>query len=1471
MTTATASWCRRMWRTLAATVLAAAVGAQDDSFQTTGLFSLPRSQDDIFEWRKARDEIQQGKYSEAVERLHALLVGRRQGVIPVLDGVDRYLGERAAVIQTLRDLPPDGLAAYERLAAREAGGLVHSAFAGNKPNELEALADAFPTSTAGRKARLRLAALALERGDAASVVRHALAARDATNASDPSYARILAYLQLGRGLTEGQRLALDLPEPIRALVAAAEVSLPDAAATQHWNDHYGFARRPFSPPKGRIRLRNQLAIEPYGFDANEYAIHVVGGAYGLYVSDGERVVALDPFSRVPLWEAESAFLREAENRGEYGGQLNPNTVLAPAVSDDVVVASLLVPSEGENARVRAFDVMLKIPVRRLAAFDRLTGKQLWSHYDTKGGPITRRFDRHLACGPPLIDGDTVYVSSHDQAGSIAFYLAAYDLKTGEPRWHRLICSSQLEVNMFGNARLEFAASPLAIEGGVIYGTTNLGVCFAANQADGSLRWVSAYEVTRMPPTRLTHQEERAVYFANNPVLLADGVVACTPLDSEYILGLDADTGRVLWRQHYLARFGDENNHLQWLLGAIDDEFIVSGVGVLAIKAHSSRASLQPTVRLVRSRESLGIDPILDRPPRGAVVDGKIWYSRGAGVTVFDSRGTTDPTASSLLRSELTGNLVVTDGMVISAHRRGVDVFYDLELLVQQAERDYRERPDDPLAALEFAHLLRAQAGDNVEGPTAERSAEALRRGLAACAKLGIGSGSAVYSQLANQLFDLSLLRADSIAKRDGERALAQLRQARDGAPNDERWLEAQRRILALVRGSAAQIAELAKVEDRLGDRVARFDGGRELPAAAYVRWQIAERETTAERSLAAWQTLLERWPDVAIDGGAAREVAVARIDRLLARHGRGVYAAIEERAALALASASGDARALADIIERFPHSDAANGAVRSLMDLALAQGDLEAAVRCFRYGSARASIAASLHRRLLEAARGRGNPPLAAALRDRLAASFGDVPSDLPKDGGAAYRDLPPVTLVPPTPPPPLAAPPTHRLAMLQALVPGNRLQWVGAEVVPGFSPPPFVPFFVWEGGTVLRAHALQGEAAEIEAPLFTVDCPRLNPGTPLLVCGDRVVVVEQDRVRALRLRDGVQEWSRPAGDDRAFESLGVHAGLVQLFSEHAGASDGGRVVGLEPTTGAVMFERVFDSREASLSPTAAGGRLWSLRPEPDDPKRVWLEEMDPLTGQALNRCLLSDRVRALLQLPDGFTVQGALMRILSHLFVVDDLVVLAADGVSESPDRPPTLVALQRDGGVGWHWRGTPRRALGYLWHHDDTIAVYEAGAHSGGQVALLDGKTGRPVGNLGGLGGSLVALATPRPLHRDMEAPPLLVLANFNGSDWSVLCRAFGAERKPSFRASLAADGDIANPVGEPILGRDFLLVAVGVIGQNESYLHTFDLQRGTEAQRRRLAGVQVNRMTSQDGVVALETGDGITILGQRGTPLR
>ena len=1463
-------------RTLAALLVMPAVAlAQTESFQGNGLFSLPRSQDDVFFWRTAREELAAGKIQEGVERLQALLDGKRGGVVPVLEGVDRYLGLRAAVIETLRDLSPEASVAYERLVAREGGGLLRDALTSARVDDLTAVAHAFPTAEAGRAARLRLGDLEFVAGRPLTAMRHYLTARDATSPSHPSYAGIQRRLDLTRALAEGLRTGDPLPKDLAELVAQARTSVPSADDAQR--DHFGFARRPPMAPRGQPTRQRWEQIEPTGFSANDFAMHVVGDASGLFVTDGLRVLAIDPFARERLWEGEGPFLREGEDYHEYESQIDVNFALAPAVTSDVVVAALQVPTEGENSRFRQFDVIVKIPSRRLVAFERSTGKQLWTHYDGRTGPITARFRGHEACASPVIEGDTVYVPSHDKTGSIAFSVAAYDLHTGEPRWRRLICSSQLEVNMFGNARKEFAASPLALHGGVIYGCTNLGVCFAVDQADGAVRWVSAYEVTAMPATRLTHQEERAVFFANNPVSVTDGVMACTPLDSQYVVGMDCASGRMLWRLPYQARMSSGDNNVRWLLGAIGDEFIVSGQGVLAIKARPAGIRQTAEVRLVRSRENLGVDPLLDLPPRGTLVDGKIYYPSNNGVSVFDVRGTADPIITTLPRLPRPGNLLLTDGLLVSARSGAVEIYFDSDSLLQFAERQVRERPDDPSPALTLAQMLRAQAGDNLEGSLADRAAAVLRAGLDACARRGVSPTDPVRLRMGGMLFDLAVARGVSISRREPERALTMLRRARDDAPDDDRWLVAQRRILALTRGPAAACREFDLLAERLGDAVVRFDGGIELPAKAYAFWQAAELEIEPGRSLARWQDLLEHHPDVRIEGIEARALAQQRISRLLEKHGVAIYADIERRAGEALAAAVGDAASLSAVVDRFPHSAVAREALKSIMDLAVAEGDLDAAVRCIRRADERASGAPDsalpgLARRLQETAARCGNHALAAALAARLRAEHGRARSDFASDNGRAYSELPlPGGTEAPKALPPVLAP-THRVAHIAPTIPGSRLAIFDADVVPGFAPTVEPPLFVWEGGAVLRAFDAGGDPARLAAPIYSLDCPRIMSTAPLLVCGDRLLVSENDRIRGVDLRSGRVRWTRTAPDDRALYALGVQSGVLVVFSEHNRAADGGTLLGIEPLSGAVVFERRFGALEPSLAPVGADGAIWSLRP--GDEGRLTLHRIDPLSGRTVRRLALQQETLEVLGLASEFARAGALLRIHERLLVDGDGVYLAADGVSEDRRRPPAIVALSHEGAVRWTWRGSAGRSLHHLLHRGGVIGVIEHGPVQGGRLVVLDTRNGgRELHDIGNLGRSVQLLSPRRAGSPEQAGADVVVVAGLQPDGWRLLCRSLTAP-KPAIRVLLPGTPKFAAPQDQPMFGDDFVVTAMSLLGQNgqnETLLLTYDLENGTERTRVRLPNVQAQGLRRAGPWLALESSEGVTILGDRGAALR
>lgn len=74
--------------------------------------------------------------------------------------------------------------------------------------------------------------------------------------------------------------------------------------------------------------------------------------------------------------------------------------------------------------------------------------------------------------------------------------------------------------------------------------------------------------------------------------------------------------------------------------------------------------------------------------------------------------------------------------------------------------------------------------------------------------------------------------------------------------------------------------------------------------------------------------------------------------------------------------------------------------------------------------------------------------------------------------------------------------------------------------------------------------------------------------------------------------------------------------------------------------------------------------------------------------------------------------------------------------------------------------------------------------------------------------------------------------------------------------------------------MFGDDFVVTAMSVLGQNgqnETLLLTYDLQNGAERTRVRLPNLRVQGLRRAGPWLALESSEGVTILGDRGAPLR
>lgn len=1387
------------------------LGSQDDN-----LFSLTRSQEDIHEWDLALAELQKGEAPAAVERLHRLLRTEIGGVAPVAPG--RFLGLRLAVVTTLANLPPAAVEAYEALVQREVGNLGSRPLHELDPDQLAQLAQRFPTAAIGRSARLRLGDLALEAGLGLTAVDHYRLALDSSPIGSAHERVAHERLQCAAVLVQPRTAraaaaARTLPAPALAVLdllpPTGDPSTIDALGC-------GGGRTPMALPAGSPVLVTSEEVTAIGFDrradGSAYAMFPIGDLDGIYVNTGRDLKAFDPLRRGFAWEWASPLREVEQSRWSNGGdeeQINPDMVLAAACGDDVVVAAMQVPDKSANVDFNnGLRIIYKMPQRRLFGFARATGKMLWSHWDELDGPKTRRMRGHDACGPPLVVGDTVYAPIHDRSGAIAFSVGAYDLHTGALKWRRLVCSSQQEVNMFGNARMEFAASPLAVADGLLYGAANLGVVFALELATGRVRWITAHEVVNMPMTRIHGQQSRPVFFANNAPAITAGVACFTPLDSPSVLGLDCETGRLLWRLPASAAVDGLENDVRWLAGVLDDEFVLAGRGAIAVKARTNDlvgglADARQLVRPERLRDR-GDTRSMGRP---AVTADHVWFPAPGRIQAFDRAGNAAADVPQIQGQRfLPGNLLFVDGIVVSLRQNSLDVLAADAALQATMEARLRQAPEDPSAILRLANLRAALLPEDAP-PSARLAVTGLyRRGLDASIQRGLPKSHPVRQALQRELFTQAMQAAVAAMDRNDPAVVERLAEARDTAPDQRAWLRVQLVLIDQLQGSAVRLRqELDRLETEAGTASLTLGEGTELPVRAYVLWRRAQLPgQPAATAVALWQELLENHPTAPVGRELAAAAAEAAIQKLVAAHGAEAYAAVAQRAAAALAGAGDDVEALRHVCDAFPNSTAAATARTRLLDRSVKAGDLAMAISVLAAAQRGGAVAPGISRRVLVAALVRGNRALAQAMGQHLLAHR-DVASDWPEDAGATYGAV--VAALQPqftsTAPLPALTVPSREITRIVPRSPREAFRWQQVVAADGFDRPADAPVFVIAApvpGAELLAIDIHAPGAK--KPVLW-NLPLQQYPEHLVLCGTTLIVPDLERLVAVDYRSGVVRWELPSGRARSVDSLGVMAGVLHVSITPDDPDGGAEFLGIEPTTGAVLFTRQLPADRMKPMPKAVAGQLLVMQSAGAGGANVL--RLDPLSGVAVATVPVDAAVlrREAEVRPDGLATRvypQGLCADAQHIYLPLD---------STFSGDAPQLLAIDDRGKVVWSWQGQADSHLAMAAWRSGRLVVVESSENRPGRVSLLAATDGTVLRSTA-LGTGVDILNWQRTWLQN-PAPAALLLsdtASEAGGERRLVCFAVD-EGLPSFLEPLGREDDEVER--QPQFGPDFLVFGV------------------------------------------------------------
>jgi len=997
-------------------------------------FMLARDPDLESLARKALALLSEGKYLDGAALLQKVISQDPREAVSYLD-LDRGVGLLEEIRRKIRDLPPEDRRGLEKALRTQAAPLLERGLALGESPPLEEAVRRFPGTVYEERASWILAARSLEAGrawEAASWFRRYLEIHPGDGAA-------LAGLALCRVL---QGFPPELPPGrFSVLLGGMEYSNPDLLSFLHelkpllkdprpWPSAFGLGR-PMSAPPSVLTLGWQQPLNLSGERYTGFPVLPVTDGDMVYLCTGDSAECIDLLSGRLLWSYKAPKLWEPTKpkKNVMGmvsaqGMLSPprGLVLSGTLCRNTFICPLRVGRTGSDASFRAISISASIPVRRLFAFDALTGKVLWHHASRELEKLRSLSGGWNTAGPPLGKGDRVFVPLVDYGQTVSVYVGCFSAETGEPLWRTRICSGQLRLNMFGNMTTEFVASPLTLREGVLYGSTNLGVAFALEAERGRLKWMAFYESIRPPDKEYTDEfyptpAVRTYWGANPPLVFRDQVIFAPP-DAKKAFALDKRNGKLLWRLRPDLDDLGRGTALRYILGARKGRIYFQGRGIVAVdpSRRRGRRLLQGALRVVvPAGRMAALSTPLALVPRGGLSKDNIYtVTKKGGIGVWNLDGSASPV---MARSRFAGyglfgreaarvgNVLVVPGVFLSAGRTLLSAFLSMEDIVSRTRKALETHPGDPNLVLTLASALLKR-----DHPGDEKSASALLEEL--LDRPGLPSDLRLRARVI--LRRALLARAgNALAGGKTRDALALTRKAVAVSPPGPMDLEARVLLADLLEktGSWEEWLGLAR------GIVAKYPRGKIHPAGerreeeagpwflSRIAAHLGGKKETAPAAVAAWRKILEKFPKAEIGGKPAVPLARKAIAGLIETYGPEVYREVEARARALLESASGSTDPpgiLRLVIERFPNSRAAGEALRRLADRAARRGRMGDLLKGLKAAPSGRGTPGFL-RRLAEAAKVEGNLWLSAFLFERLASEFGDRVSDFEPDGGLTY------------------------------------------------------------------------------------------------------------------------------------------------------------------------------------------------------------------------------------------------------------------------------------------------------------------------------------------------------------------------------------------------------------------------------------------------------------------------------------
>jgi len=514
---------------------------------------------------------------------------------------------------------------------------------------------------------------------------------------------------------------------------------------------------------------------------------------------------------------------------------------------------LATESPGPPNELKSAAAQMRPQPNSLVAYSRDTGKLMWAWDEDFPSLAIRRdparleawqrdFQLHRSpvfLGPGVATGGILYTLARererDDVGTVSLW--AFDIEDGHVRFR-----TPLHYDDEVDGILPRGAA-VAVAGGTVYAVTEAGVVAAVEALPpGRLRWITRYErgYEGIAKGRGGFRAGRTKQmFAFNDPVVAAGKVIVAPADSEAVLAIDAESGRIAWSipVSHLGR--------AWcILGVRDGVLVLSGDKVVAIDVSkgdilwSQAAKQWPFGRGFIGEKYVHVPT---HPPN----------SPQSYVERFELRtGAVAPRLE--FKVEELGNLLSVGGRLIATNGREISCFTTYEAEIVRLDAAIERH--GPRADLLLERALVALAG---EPKRRDQAREDFARALAAATKEGIDdSGMRAYAL--DNLFAIAEERNDLGALDEADKVTAPLRERPRRSIDPERHAyDAQIALLRaevlgrLDRGQES-LAALERFTDEYGHlRVVRHgrvaDGA---AAGAALRDQLRAESTSFREAFA---------------------------------------------------------------------------------------------------------------------------------------------------------------------------------------------------------------------------------------------------------------------------------------------------------------------------------------------------------------------------------------------------------------------------------------------------------------------------------------------------------------------------------------------------------------------------------------------------------------------------------------------